>query len=573
MKTKDFKKTKGITLISLVVSIVVLLILAGVSIVTLTGDNGLLRQVQNAKEKTEVAEFREAVQLAYITAYSENVENGAYTVSIEELLGKLYIDHPEYDNSEKILDGAQGNISSIKAMWEGTEVNETNGVLISKSGTEKIDIVPVGSTGEGVTKFVVLDGKYYEIILNEKGVTLGEAQDSIQQSIITLEAQKLTGLDSVTVTTENKKVTLQAVNSTDTGTIKINYGIHEVTVKVEVKELYTVSFYKESGDSTTYAKKKVEPNQVIGNTNMPANPTKDNCMFIRWKVGEDTFNENTVINSNVSVYAAWEILGFEITHPANSAYISHFGKIVTGYTEMGNTTVDNTIWRLFYADNNYAYLIADNIGYATYSSLPGYGNSSISLLAQNLNPKFTSWSLQTNGELNNNIKGVAALMDTENWKNYKTSDAEWAVGAPTLEMFIASYNATHTETAVAAYTIVHPTETLSTTQLSCAVYDGSWITGYWLKKSTDNDYRTSVNGLGNTSSLDKAIYCKGAYINYWLASPSIYGNECIMYVDGSGALNWSTNESERIVRPLVSIQLSKVGLNGDNKTITITDNY
>ena len=39
METKDFKKTKGITLISLVVSIVVLLILAGVSIITLTGEN------------------------------------------------------------------------------------------------------------------------------------------------------------------------------------------------------------------------------------------------------------------------------------------------------------------------------------------------------------------------------------------------------------------------------------------------------------------------------------------------------------------------------------------------------
>ena len=39
MITKDFKSTKGITLISLVVSIVVILILAGVSIVTLTGDN------------------------------------------------------------------------------------------------------------------------------------------------------------------------------------------------------------------------------------------------------------------------------------------------------------------------------------------------------------------------------------------------------------------------------------------------------------------------------------------------------------------------------------------------------
>ena len=39
MITKDLKSTKGITLISLVVSIVVMLILAGVSIVTLTGDN------------------------------------------------------------------------------------------------------------------------------------------------------------------------------------------------------------------------------------------------------------------------------------------------------------------------------------------------------------------------------------------------------------------------------------------------------------------------------------------------------------------------------------------------------
>ena len=39
MVTKDLKSTKGITLISLVVSIVVMLILAGVSIVTLTGEN------------------------------------------------------------------------------------------------------------------------------------------------------------------------------------------------------------------------------------------------------------------------------------------------------------------------------------------------------------------------------------------------------------------------------------------------------------------------------------------------------------------------------------------------------
>ena len=65
MRTKDFKKTKGITLISLVVSIIVLLILAGVSIVTLTGENGILNQTIGAKTKTELSNFMEDATMAY----------------------------------------------------------------------------------------------------------------------------------------------------------------------------------------------------------------------------------------------------------------------------------------------------------------------------------------------------------------------------------------------------------------------------------------------------------------------------------------------------------------------------
>ena len=48
-----FKNNKAITLIALIVTIIVLLILAGVSIATLTGDNGLLTKAQEAKEATE----------------------------------------------------------------------------------------------------------------------------------------------------------------------------------------------------------------------------------------------------------------------------------------------------------------------------------------------------------------------------------------------------------------------------------------------------------------------------------------------------------------------------------------
>ena len=53
------RKEKGITLIALVITIIVLLILAGVSIAMLTGENGILTQAQKAKEETENAQAEE----------------------------------------------------------------------------------------------------------------------------------------------------------------------------------------------------------------------------------------------------------------------------------------------------------------------------------------------------------------------------------------------------------------------------------------------------------------------------------------------------------------------------------
>ena len=57
------KKQTGITLIALVITIIVLLILAGVSIATLTGNNGILKQANTAKENNKVAAAKEKVQV------------------------------------------------------------------------------------------------------------------------------------------------------------------------------------------------------------------------------------------------------------------------------------------------------------------------------------------------------------------------------------------------------------------------------------------------------------------------------------------------------------------------------
>ena len=67
MKTK-FKESKGITLIALVITIIVLLILAGVSIAMLTGENGILNQAQNASEQTDIEKEKEDIALAYNAA-------------------------------------------------------------------------------------------------------------------------------------------------------------------------------------------------------------------------------------------------------------------------------------------------------------------------------------------------------------------------------------------------------------------------------------------------------------------------------------------------------------------------
>ena len=64
LKIKDkIKKEKGITLIALTITIIVLLILAGITIATISGDNGILQNAARAKEETEQAEKDEKKKL------------------------------------------------------------------------------------------------------------------------------------------------------------------------------------------------------------------------------------------------------------------------------------------------------------------------------------------------------------------------------------------------------------------------------------------------------------------------------------------------------------------------------
>ena len=83
-------KNKGVTLIALAVTIVVMLILAGVTISVLNGENGIVKQAQKAKEESKIKELKEKVRIDIAGKRVENI-NGELRVSVlKEILDKYF---------------------------------------------------------------------------------------------------------------------------------------------------------------------------------------------------------------------------------------------------------------------------------------------------------------------------------------------------------------------------------------------------------------------------------------------------------------------------------------------------
>ena len=89
MKTKENRKNRGITLIALVITIIVLLILAGITIGAITGDNGIIQNALSAKEQTEIANEREIVEKATVQAMGKNKRGNLVRDELQEELDKL----------------------------------------------------------------------------------------------------------------------------------------------------------------------------------------------------------------------------------------------------------------------------------------------------------------------------------------------------------------------------------------------------------------------------------------------------------------------------------------------------
>ena len=114
MKTKEIK---GITLISLAVTIVVLLILAGISINTVIGDNGIIKKAQSSAELTKESEAKEIINRTimefYLTNEYETLEDFLNTKVLE---GRI----------DKVEKNADGTLKVWKNDYSVTTENKTN---------------------------------------------------------------------------------------------------------------------------------------------------------------------------------------------------------------------------------------------------------------------------------------------------------------------------------------------------------------------------------------------------------------------------------------------------------------
>jgi len=74
MKKINFKKSKGITMISLIITIVVLMILAGISVTALTGEKNVIKEAKEATSSAKQQSAKEKVQAAVLGCTKKNGE-------------------------------------------------------------------------------------------------------------------------------------------------------------------------------------------------------------------------------------------------------------------------------------------------------------------------------------------------------------------------------------------------------------------------------------------------------------------------------------------------------------------
>ena len=212
----------GITLIALVITIIVLLILAGVTIATLTGDNGILTKAQNAKEKNAQKTVEEQINLA---VQASKINEGLVIDKdiLEQELTNNGIEIIKSENDE--LPWTVKKDGYVYTISENGEVKEKEGIAITTGDTEILK----GSTEGKKVSAQILSGETGTIKWEHTGnITLSEAGEN--EVTVKVNSNANAGdIATITAKIEGKTIYQDSIN------VKIVAQVTSVTAeKIEV---------------------------------------------------------------------------------------------------------------------------------------------------------------------------------------------------------------------------------------------------------------------------------------------------------------------------------------------------
>ena len=276
MKNKGKQKNNGITLIALVITIIVLLILAGVTIATLTGENGILTKASQASEQTEIGDEQEKVKLSATGAIAENNGGEITRTNLnKELTNYIGTEGTDYtlsetetapfvvtytDSGRSYVIDENGNVSEYvdisKYVGVGDYVNY-NPTVSDKSGTQvetsKLTYTsPTGSGTQVETSKLTYTSPTGSGTEHENGYT--STEEGGGQKFTATASTKWRVLDigngTVTLISENPITTDAGGNFTMRGAIGYLYAERELN---EICKIYGYGYGADTSQVTKYS--------------------------------------------------------------------------------------------------------------------------------------------------------------------------------------------------------------------------------------------------------------------------------------------------------------------------------
>lgn len=124
-----FREQKGITLVALVITIIVLLILAGVTIAALSGPNGILSNAVKSNEETAKSQAKEAVSMAVSEVLTDYYVNQTTATGAEADLSKATVEaaitknYPNFKSPTVTMPARGSNAGTVTMVINGIKVS------------------------------------------------------------------------------------------------------------------------------------------------------------------------------------------------------------------------------------------------------------------------------------------------------------------------------------------------------------------------------------------------------------------------------------------------------------------